>query len=100
MGKTSGIIHPAEGMGPARDGGVFVMERKCDTCIFHPGNLMDLSRGRVGDMKRSSDERGTCIVCHETMNSPRAAVCRGYYESHRSRLLQIAERMDLIKLQP
>lgn len=102
MSKTDGVIYGDEdcvSFGPARDGGVWVMAERCSTCIFHPGNLMRLQSGVVGDMKRSADERGTCIVCHEGMGGPKAAVCRGYYENHQSSLLQLAERMGLVHLQ-
>lgn len=58
---------------------------------------MDLRPGRVGEMKRAADDRGTCIVCHEDMGGPQATVCAGYYENHRSDLLQIAERMGVIR---
>lgn len=97
MSKTNGVIFPPAGLGPFRDDGVFVMREKCATCIFHPGNLMHLKPGVVAKMKRGSDERGTAIVCHEVMNTPRAAVCRGYYDNHDSALLQVAERMGIIK---
>lgn len=99
MGKTNGVIYPENGMGPARDGAVFIMRNRCETCIFHPGNRMHLKPGVVAEMKRSADERGTCIVCHEGMDTPQAAVCRGYYDSHNSALLQVAERLLLIKEQ-
>lgn len=103
MGKTNGVIYgdpSGPSFGPARDNGVWVMESKCATCIFRPGNLMDLQPGVVAEMKRSSDEKGTCIICHEGMTGPCSAVCAGYYEHHNSALLQIAERMNLIKRQP
>lgn len=75
------------------------MADKCETCIFRPGNLMHLNEGVVGTMKRGADERGTGIVCHEVMHSPDAAMCRGYYDNHNSSLLQIAERMGIIRVQ-
>lgn len=31
------------------------------------------------------------------MNGPKAAVCRGYFDNHQSALLQIAERMGVIR---
>ncbi len=83
--------------GPARDGGVWVMKDKCPTCIFRPGNLMRLEPGRVSQMKRGADRYDTCIICHDTMDTPRAAVCRGYFDGHDSALLQIAERLGYIR---
>lgn len=106
MGKTNGVIYgdpSGPSFGPARDNGVWVMAEKCATCIFRPGNLMDLKPGVVAEMKRGADEKGTCIICHEGMigpNSAVCAVCAGYYENCNSALLQIAERMNVIKRQP
>lgn len=86
-------------IGPSRDGGVWVKSEMCTTCIFRPGNLMRLDPGRVAGMKRRADESGTCIVCHEDSGRLSAAVCRGYYNNHESNLLEIAERMGVIKEQ-
>lgn len=96
MGKTGGVIFEP---GPSRDGGVWVNREQCGTCIFRPGNLMDLKPGVVAAMKKAADERGTCIVCHEGMNGPHAAVCAGYFEHHKSHLLQIAERIGVLRFQ-
>ena len=101
--KTDGVVYPGSpggpAFGPARDGGVWVMAKRCETCIFHAGNKMHLNPGTVGRMKRGADEKGTCIVCHETMHDERSAVCRGYYENHQSALLTLAERMGVIREQ-
>jgi len=92
--KTGGVVFAA---GPARDGGVWVRSEQCATCIFRPGNLMHLKPGVVAQMKLAADERGTCIACHESMNGPDAAVCAGYFEHHNSALLQIAERLGVLR---
>lgn len=99
--KTNGVVIPGKDIpsGPFRDDHVWVMEKKCATCIFRPGNLMHLRDGVVGTMKRGADERGTGIVCHEVMHGPDAAMCRGYYDGHNSALLQVAERLGIIKVQ-
>ena len=94
MGKTGGVIFES---GPCRDGGVWVRREQCDTCIFRPGNLMHLTPGVVASMKKNADERGTCIVCHDGMHGPEAAVCAGYFANHNSALLQLAERMGVLK---
>lgn len=101
MGKTNGIVFAGKDIptGPARDGKVWVMTERCPTCIFHAGNLMNLKDGTVGKMKREADARGSCIVCHEGMHGPNAAICRGYYDNHQSALLQIAERLGVISEQ-
>ena len=102
MGKTNGVIYgdpSGPSFGPARDNGLWVMAEKCATCIFRTGNLMHLSPGVVAEMRRSADEKGTCIICHEGMTGPKSAVCAGYYEHHKSQLLQLAERTKLLKFQ-
>lgn len=102
MRKVAGVIRGdpnGPSFGPARDNGVWVMAERCATCIFRSGNLMDLNPGTVAEMKRLADEKGTCIICHENMTGPKSAVCAGYYEHHNSALLQIAERMNFIRLQ-
>lgn len=95
--KTDGTVYPPDGLGPFRDGAVHVNAEMCATCIFRPGNLMDLNPGTVARMKNSADSSGTCIVCHENMNTPSAAVCRGYYDSHKSLLLIRAEAAGIIR---
>ena len=85
--------------GPFRDGKIYINAEKCETCIFRPGNLMRLSPGRVASMKAEADSRGTCIVCHDTMSTSEATVCRGYYDIHNSQVLQVAERMGFIQEQ-
>jgi hypothetical protein len=74
--------------------GVRVMADKCATCIFRPGNLMELRRGRVRDMVEEATGNEGVIVCHDTLNDDKAAVCKGYAERHAPPLLQIAERLD------
>lgn len=84
--------------GPFREGMVHVRRTKCATCIFHPGNRMRLKPGRVKEMREGADANGTCITCHEDMNTPKAAVCAGYFAIHNSQLLQVAERLGRIEL--
>jgi hypothetical protein len=50
-------------------------------------------------MKRAADAEGTYIICHEVSDTPRAAVCRGYYEVHNSQILQVAMRLDLVRFE-
>lgn len=73
----------------------------CSTCIFRPGNLMHLAEGRVKDMVESATADGEAgsIVCHDTLGLPSNAICRGFWNSYRSRvaLLQLAERIDFVK---
>ena len=44
-----------------RNGRVHVQSRMCDTCIFRPGNGMQLRRGRVAQMVRDATRLDSCI---------------------------------------
>lgn len=66
-------------------GRVRLMERRCGTCIFRPGNRMHLEPGRVKDMVDTCVERQGHVVCHDTLahndKGLPGAVCRGF-EQH------------------
>jgi hypothetical protein len=83
------------------DGRVHVMADKCETCIFRPGNLMNLDPGRVKSMVDESVAEGAGITCHKTLygQAEQEAVCRGFYDAHGDRVpaLQIAACMGLIE---
>ena len=72
------------------------MSEMCSTCIFRPGNLMSLSKGRVKEMVASAVKDRSCIVCHDTLGTRRNAVCRGFFDKYPTQPLQIAERLGLI----
>jgi hypothetical protein len=80
----------------ADESGVRVMADRCSTCIFRPGNLMDLQAGRVKDMLATIEQTQGCIPCHQTLDDEKQAVCRGQYEALRTQPLQLAERMGMI----
>jgi hypothetical protein len=85
-------------IGPFHQGVLFVLDDKCSTCIFRPGNLMHLNQGRVKDMvERCVRDQGV-IPCHKTL-AERRAVCRGFWDGYRRHigLLQIAERLDIVR---
>lgn len=65
-----------------------VMEDKCSTCIFRPGNLMYLTPGRVAQMveETRADPYGH-ITCHHTLpwadpRQEKGAVCRGWWDGY------------------
>lgn len=78
-----------------------LLEDKCGTCIFRPGNLMRLKPGRVRGMVRDAIAGGGFITCHATLPGPhnptraQAAICRGFHDAHghRSNLLRIFGRL-------
>ena len=78
-----------------RDGRVHVQGELCSTCIFRPGNLMDLRPGRVRQMRDEARENDAAIVCHQTLDGDNA-VCRGFFDRWPTTPLQLAERLGLI----
>lgn len=69
------------------DGKPRVLDDKCPTCVFRPGNLMHLRPGRLRDMVDSALTAGTWITCHQTLpyhpdNAGWQAICRGFYDHH------------------
>jgi hypothetical protein len=81
-----------------RNGKVHVCAQMCETCIFRPGNLMNLSEGRVESMVREATRLESCIPCHSTLGGYQA-VCRGFYENHPTQPLQLAHRLGFIVFQ-
>jgi hypothetical protein len=69
----------------------------CKTCIFRPGNLMKLEEGRVEQMVRdATSHAGGSITCHSTLGGDQA-VCRGFFDRHKTGLLQLAERLNFVR---
>lgn len=79
-----------------RDGRVHVRAELCSTCVFRPGNLMELRAGRVRQMVDEAKEHDSGIVCHQTLDGDNAT-CRGFFDRYPTTPLQIAERLDLIR---
>lgn len=85
-----------------RDGKVHVCEQMCETCIFRPGNLMQLRAGRVRQMVDEAKANDSAIVCHATLDGDHA-VCRGYYDRHRNDVfpLRLAQMLDnIVEIMP
>lgn len=82
-----------------RDGKVHVCKKMCSTCIFRPGNLMHLEDGRVEQMVESSTKDESAIICHKTLDQPDQAVCRGFWDKHRSETapLRAAEALGVVE---
>jgi hypothetical protein len=78
-----------------------LLNEKCSTCVFRPGNLMHLRPGRLTLMIRNALTGGGWITCHQTLSYGEhpdfgEAICRGFYDMHgdRSNLIRIMERLD------
>lgn len=83
------------------DGKVHVQSEKCVTCIFRPGNLMNLEPGRVKEMVDGAVAGSSVIPCHKTTygQTEQEATCRGYYDAHAERVptLRLARAMGIIE---
>lgn len=87
--------------GPLTPAGLRVCAGMCSTCIFRPGNLMDLQPGRVRGMVRDSLAADSFITCHKTLDGERA-VCRGFYDRHKRNTLglRLGAVMGVIETDP
>lgn len=96
-----------KGPGPFRDGTIHILDEKCSTCVFRPGNLMHLSQGRLQDLVETNRAADTAFACHQTLphnneyDAP-PAVCRGYFDAYGSEVtpLRMATAMGLITEDP
>ena len=87
-----------------RDNRVHVMSEKCSSCIFRPGNLMNLNEGRVEGMVADCLAEDTVIPCHQTIHGQDErgeAVCRGLFDVHHADItpLRIADALGMITFQ-
>jgi hypothetical protein len=80
--------------GPYRNGLVHVCRHMCETCIFRPGDLMQLKPGRVRGMVDEALARDSAIICHSTLDGYKS-LCRGFFDKYKTQSLQIAERLNL-----
>lgn len=56
---------------------------------------MQLEPGRTAGMIYQAVRNDAAIICHSTLSGDNA-VCRGFFDAHKTAPLQIAERLDLI----
>ncbi|WP_412538662.1 HAD domain-containing protein [Longispora sp. K20-0274] len=76
-----------------------LLSRKCDTCIYHPGNPMHLSPGRLKDITDEARTAESYIICHETTphgrmsRAVRPAVCRGFFDRFTTNSLRVIGRL-------
>lgn len=82
----------------ADDTGVRVMQAQCSTCIFRPGNLMQLQEGRVEQMVSECLEMQGVIPCHKTLQGDVQAICRGFFDRYAREIwmLRLAIAMNAI----
>lgn len=97
--RQESIVYDHDPAG-SRLGGLRVLVEKCSTCIFRPGNQMDLRDGRVEDLVSRAVAGGGYITCHATLPALKPipvgeAVCRGFYDVHgdESNIIRVAHRL-------
>ncbi|MFF4501601.1 hypothetical protein [Streptomyces sp. NPDC001401] len=81
-------------------GTVRLCARRCATCIFRPGNLMDLQPGRLADMVTRARRTEGHIVCHATLGTAAPAICRGFADGPdqgRSLALRLARALGTLR---
>jgi hypothetical protein len=70
-----------------------VKREQCSTCIFKPGNKMQLRAGRMADLTAETDARDANVVCHQTLDGI-GALCRGSVDRRPGQMYRIAERLN------
>jgi hypothetical protein len=78
-----------------------VLSEQCATCIFRPGNPMNLKEGRLMSMVNDANREGNQgVICHDTLTygpfpEYGGALCRGFYDSygHLNNFIRIMERL-------
>jgi hypothetical protein len=86
---------------PFVDGaGVHVMRERCSTCIFRPGNLMNLHEGRLADLTAETDRHDSNVICHQWLGRgfPVGALCRGSVDRRAGQMVRIGERFGPLVL--
>lgn len=80
-----------------REGKIHVCAEKCPTCIFRPGNIMQLDAGLVKRMIKRALKHDSAITCHDTIGESEA-ICRGFFDLHKYDVagLRLAIAMDTI----
>jgi hypothetical protein len=70
------------GVTPSQRPAVFA--ERCGTCVFRPGNLLDLRPGRFKSVVDRNLEAGALLPCHETTHgqADREVMCRGFYDAY------------------
>lgn len=69
--EDTAVVDPAAAV-------VRVCDDLCKTCIFRPGNLMNLEPGRVQEMTQGAIADEGHIVCHSTIGTSDPAICAGF----------------------
>lgn len=67
-------------------GKVRILEEKCSDCIFRPGNLMHLGKGRLMEVVEGNLKASALLTCHNTLPwndyDEDPAACKGFWDSY------------------
>lgn len=82
---------------PISYGVLNVMAERCGECLFSGGAIIE------GDARRElieeCRERDTFFVCHKaTVEGELIVCCRGYYDTHDTTPIQLANRVNALRL--
>lgn len=76
-----------------------VVREMCSTCIFRPGNQMQLRAGRMKQMVAETLRDQSFVICHSTLpgvarrENVLPAICRGFKDRYTTQALQLYERL-------
>lgn len=81
-----------------RDNHLHVLSEQCSSCIFRPGNLMQLKSGRVRGMIDECKREQTAIACHQTLGDE-PAICRGFFDRYADDIwrLRFARHLGVVR---
>jgi hypothetical protein len=78
-----------------------LLTKKCSTCIFRPGNKMDLSEGRFRSLVATTDENDSNVICHQSEGVmgtwTERAWCAGSVERRPGQFVRILERLRMLR---
>lgn len=76
---------------PYRDGKVHVLDAMCATCVFRPGNVMQLTDERFREITEGNAAADSALTCHSTLyrDDVDQAVCFGFWKRYRSASLPL-----------
>ncbi len=88
----------------ARADGVHVLNDMCETCVFKPGDRMNLEPGRLRGMIQGALKDESCIPCHSTIrrDDTAPAICHGFWRryAHRVVTLRLAVFLKCVVFEP
>lgn len=81
-----------------RKGRLHVMAEKCETCVFRPGNLMELQPGRLKELIEKNLQADAALTCHDTLGTRKNAICRGFFDRYKHDVagLRLGIALDVI----